>query len=102
MDGLIESVTDDEIVAAMQLLASTEGVFAETAAGVTIAVLVKLAERGVISRDDVTVALVTGNGLKTQEAIDNRVNDRIEIQPSIASFQENLAEHGVLTPAETI
>ncbi|HCU74021.1 MAG: threonine synthase [Chloroflexi bacterium] len=102
VDGLIESVTDDEIVAAMQLLASTEGVFAETAAGVTIAVLVKLAERGVISRDDVTVALVTGNGLKTQEAIDNRVNDRIEIQPSIASFQENLAEHGVLTPAETI
>ena len=102
VDGIIESVTDDEIVAAMQLLASTEGVFAETAAGVTIAVLVKLAERGVISRDDVTVALVTGNGLKTQEAIDNRVNDRIEIQPSIASFQENLAERGVLTPAETI
>ena len=91
VDGIIESVTDDEIVAAMQLLASTEGVFAETAAGVTIAVLVKLAERGVIGRDDVTVALVTGNGLKTQEAIDDRVKNRIEIQPSITSFQENLA-----------
>jgi len=102
VDGIIESVTDDEIVAGMQLLASTEGVFAETAAGVTIAVLVKLAERGVIGRDDVTVALVTGNGLKTQEAIDNHVNDRIEIQPSITSFQENLAERGVLTPAEAV
>lgn len=102
VDGIIESVTDDEIIAAMQLLASTEGVFAETAAGVTIAVLMKLAERGVIGRDDVTVALVTGNGLKTQEAIDNHVNDRIEIQPSITSFQENLAERGVLTPAEAV
>jgi len=102
VDGIIESVTDDEIIAGMQLLASTEGVFAETAAGVTIAVLVKLAERGVIDRDDVTVALVTGNGLKTQEAVDNHVNDRIEIQPSIASFQENLAERGVLTPAEAV
>ena len=86
----------------MQLLASTEGVFAETAAGVTIAVLVKLAERGVIGRDDVTVALVTGNGLKTQEAIDDRVKNRIEIQPSITSFQENLAERGVLTPADVV
>ena len=102
VDGIIESVTDDEIVAAMQLLASTEGVFAETAAGVTIAVLVKLAERGVIGRDDVTVALVTGNGLKTQEAIDDRVKNRIEIQPSITSFQENLAERGVLTPADAV
>ena len=102
VDGIIESVTDDEIVAAMQLLASTEGVFAETAAGVTIAVLVKLAERGVIGRDDVTVALVTGNGLKTQEAIDDRVKNRIEIQPSITSFQENLAERGVLTPADVV
>lgn len=102
VDGIIESVTDDEIIAGMQLLASTEGVFAETAAGVTIAVLVKLAERGVIDRDDVTVALVTGNGLKTQEAVDNHVNDRIEIQPSITSFQENLAERGVLTPAKAV
>ena len=102
VDGIIESVTDDEIVAGMQLLASTEGVFAETAAGVTIAVLVKLVERGVIDRDDVTVALVTGNGLKTQEAVDNHVNDRIEIQPSITSFQENLAERGVLTPAKAV
>ena len=102
VDGIIESVTDDEIIAGMQLLASTEGVFAETAAGVTIAVLVKLAERGVIDRDDVTVALVTGNGLKTQEAVDNHVNDQIEIQPSITSFQENLAERGVLTPAKAV
>ena len=99
VDGVIESVTDDEIVAAMQLLASTEGVFAETAAGVTIAVLAKLAERGVIGRDDLTVALVTGNGLKTQEAIDGRVDARFEVKPSITSFEQTLADRGVLTPA---
>ena len=97
--GVIESVTDDEIIEAMQLLASTEGVFAETAAGVTIAVLAKLAERGVIGRDELTVALVTGNGLKTQEAIDGRTSTQFEITPSIKSFEKALADHGVLTPA---
>ncbi|MDE2767753.1 MAG: threonine synthase [Chloroflexota bacterium] len=99
VDGVIEAVTDDEIVDAMRLLASTEGIFAETAGGVTIAVLAKLAERGVIARDDLTVALVTGNGLKTQEAIDGRVDARFEIRPSITSFEQTLADRGVLTPA---
>ena len=65
----------------------------------TIAVLAKLAERGVIDRDDLTVALVTGNGLKTQEAIDGRVDARFEIRPSITSFEQTLADRGVLTPA---
>ena len=83
----------------MQLLASTEGVFAETAAGVTIAVLAKLAERGVIGRDELTVALVTGNGLKTQEAVDGQTSARFEITPSMKSFEKTLADHGVLTPA---
>ena len=99
VDGVIEAVTDDEIVGAMRLLASTEGIFAETAGGVTIAVLAKLAERGVIARDDLTVALVTGNGLKTQEAIDGRVDARFNIRPSITSFEQTLADRGVLTPA---
>ncbi len=97
--GVIESVTDDEIIDAMQLLASTEGVFAETAAGVTIAVLAKLAERGVIGRDELTVALVTGNGLKTQEAVDGQTSARFEITPSMKSFEKTLGDHGVLTPA---
>ena len=65
--GIIESVTDEEVVEAIKLLASTEGVFTEPAGGVTIATLKKLAESGQIAPDEVTVAYVTGNGLKAQE-----------------------------------
>ena len=61
----IASVTDDEIVDAIRLLARTEGIFAETAGGVTIATLAKLAASGVVRPDERVVAYVTGNGLKT-------------------------------------
>ena len=94
-DGVIDSVSDDEIIAAMQLLAATEGVFAETAGGVTIAVLQKLAARGVIGPDDQTVALVTGNGLKTQEAIDDHIAASFHVKPTVRSFEQTLAERGV-------
>ena len=67
--GAIGSVTDDEIVAGIRLLARTEGIFAETAGGVTIATLAKLAASGVVRHDERVVAYVTGNGLKTLEAI---------------------------------
>ncbi len=96
VDGVIASVSDAEIVDAMQLLAATEGVFAETAGGVTIAVLKQLAERGVIAPDDLTVALVTGNGLKTPEAIDNRVTTSFHVKPTVTSFEETLGERGVM------
>ena len=67
--GSIGSVTDDEIVAGIRLLARTEGIFAETAGGVTIATLAKLAASGVVRPDERVVAYVTGNGLKTLDAV---------------------------------
>ncbi len=72
--GAIGSVTDDEIVEGIRLLARTEGIFAETAGGVTIATLVKLVSSGVIKHDERVVVYVTGSGLKTVEALDGRVS----------------------------
>lgn len=86
--GEIESVSDREIVEAMKLLARTEGIFAETAGGVTIAVLKKLAAAGKIGRDEVTVAYVTGNGLKTQEAVIDHVSRPVTIESTMQSFEE--------------
>lgn len=87
-NGVIEMVNDPEIVEGIQLLAQTEGVFAETAGGVTIAVLRKLVKQGVIHQGDVTVAYITGNGLKTQEAVRHVVDEPIRIQPSLSDFEK--------------
>jgi threonine synthase len=84
--GSIESVTDAEIVAGIQLLAETEGVFTETAGGTTIAVLKKLVEQGKIDPEETTVAYITGNGLKTTEAITSAVGEPLTIEPQLASF----------------
>jgi threonine synthase len=86
--GSIETATDPEIVEGIMLLAETEGIFAETAGGVTVAVLKKLVERGVIRKGDLTVAYITGNGLKTQEAVLQAVGSPVRIQPSLSSFEE--------------
>lgn len=86
--GSIEAATDPEIVEGITLLAETEGIFAETAGGVTVAVLKKLVERGVIRKGDLTVAYITGNGLKTQEAVLQAVGSPVRIQPSLSSFEE--------------
>jgi len=86
--GSIEAATDPEIVEGIKLLAETEGIFAETAGGVTVAVLKKLVERGVIRKGDLTVAYITGNGLKTQEAVLQAVGSPVRIQPSLSSFEE--------------
>ncbi|MBN4054365.1 threonine synthase [Nitrospira defluvii] len=88
--GLIEAVTDEEIIEGIQLLAENEGVFAETAGGVTVAVLKKLADRGIFKRSESVVAYITGNGLKTQEAIAPAVGSPWHIKPSLSSFQEVL------------
>jgi threonine synthase len=85
--GVIDMVSDDDIVAGIHLLAQTEGVFAETAGGVTIAVLKKLVARGAIGRRDVTVAYITGNGLKTQEAVAGTLGEAVYIEPSLEKFQ---------------
>src|SRR3954449_3042911 len=67
--GSIDSVTDDEIREGIRLLAETTGIFTETAGGVTTAVLAKLAERGDIDRDERVVLVITGEGLKTLDAV---------------------------------
>ena len=93
--GAMDSVTDDEIVEGMMLLAQTEGIFAETAGGVTIGVLKKLVKQGIIKRTDTTVAMITGNGLKTQEAVMHAVGRPTRISPSLVQFQKtfNLGKH---------
>ena len=90
--GWAESASDDEIIDAMKLLAETEGVFTETAGGVTVAVAKKLIEQGVIPRDESIVIAITGNGLKTQEPIMNRLGKAVQIKPTLASFEHGLQE----------
>lgn len=85
--GNIESVSDAEIVDGMKLLAETEGIFTETAGGTTIAVLKKLAEAGKINSEETTVAYITGNGLKTQEAVQGAIGEPLTISPKLDSFE---------------
>jgi threonine synthase len=91
--GAGEHATDEEIVEGMKMLAATEGIFAETAGGVTVAATRKLVQQGVIGRDDVTVIAVTGHGLKTQEALAGALRTPTCIRPTLASFDEALAQH---------
>jgi threonine synthase len=88
--GSIGSVSDAEIVAGIRLLARTEGVFAETAGGVTIATLAKLAAQGVIRPDERVVAYVTGNGLKTLDAVASELRPTATIPPTLAAFEASV------------
>jgi threonine synthase len=88
--GAIESVTDAEIRAGIRLLAETTGIFTETAGGVTIAVLAKLAEAGAIDPGERVVAYVTGDGLKTLDAVRGSF-EVTEIAPSVDEFDELFA-----------
>ncbi|MGE5754719.1 MAG: threonine synthase [Planctomycetaceae bacterium] len=91
--GWGEDVADDEIVAAMRLLAETEGIWAETAGGVTVAVARKLIEQGKIDRDGSTVLCITGNGLKTQEALIGRIARPVVIKPTMDAFEAVVEAH---------
>ena len=84
--GSIAAVNDEEIIEGIQLLAETEGVFTETAGGTTIAVLKKLVEQGKIDPSETTVAYITGNGLKTTEAVASAVGEPLTIDPQLADF----------------
>jgi threonine synthase len=85
--GWAEDVSDPEIAEAMALLARTEGIFAETAGGVTVAVARKLVEQGRIPRDEEIVLCITGNGLKTQEAVADCLEKPAIINPSLDEFE---------------
>jgi threonine synthase len=85
--GALEAVGDDEIVAGIRLLARTEGIFAETAGGVTIGVLKKLVAAGKIDADERVVAYITGNGFKTVDAVADQVAPPLHVAPTLASFQ---------------
>ncbi len=89
--GFGESATDEEIVEAMKLLARTEGIFTETAGGVTLACAKKLIEQGRIPRNESIVICITGNGLKTQEAVADKIGKPIIIEPHLASFEERMS-----------
>ncbi len=84
--GGLEAVTDQEIVDAMLLLARTEGIFAETAGGVTVATLARLAAKGVVRSDERVVAYITGAGLKTIEAVAPVCRPTATIAPTMDAF----------------
>ncbi|MCM8812164.1 MAG: threonine synthase [Candidatus Omnitrophica bacterium] len=87
------AVTDEEIVDGIKLLAQTEGIFTETAGGVTVAAAKKLIEQKKIPRDESIVVCVTGQGLKTQEAVQDHVGKPIRIKPNLSSFQEHVKDN---------
>ena len=90
--GFGEHASDEEIVEGMLLLARTEGIFTETAGGVTVAAARKLIERGVIPRDESVVICITGNGLKTPDALAEKLTVDVTITPSLAAFDRALAD----------
>ena len=95
-------VTDDEIIEGIKLLAETEGVFAETAGGVTVACLKKMVESGHIRRDEETVAVITGGGLKTVEAIQDHITEPLHIPARLADFDTAFAARQGETPAASV
>jgi threonine synthase len=96
--GSAAEVTDDEVVEGMKLLAQTEGIFTETAGGVVIAALKRLVRSGVIKPDELTVVYVTGNGLKTQEAVVDNLEKPVTVKPTLASFEEAMGPRLVAHP----
>ena len=85
--GAAEDVSDAEIVDAISLLARTEGIYTETAGGVTLGVTKKLINQGKIPRDEPIVVSITGNGLKTQDAVEERLPEPEIIGPSLEDFE---------------
>jgi threonine synthase len=87
--GSVDAVTDDEIVDGIRLLAETTGIFTETAGGVTTAVLKKLADRGDIDPDERVVLVITGEGLKTLDAVRELVTT-YDVEANVESFEEEV------------
>ncbi|HEX5483749.1 MAG TPA: threonine synthase [Terriglobia bacterium] len=87
--GAGEDVSDKEIVQGMRLLAETEGVFTETAGGVTVAVARKLIRSGQLNPEESIVLVITGNGLKTPGALAESAQESSAIRPKLADFEEH-------------
>jgi threonine synthase len=100
--GWAEDVSDAEIVEGIKLLARTEGIFTETAGGTTIAVTQKLIAQGRIPKNESLVICITGNGLKTIDAVLGKIGDTIPIQASLASLEEALTNRVHTLPAKSV
>lgn len=90
--GWAEAPNDSEIIEAMQILAEKEGIFTETAGGVTFGAMIRLVESGHISRSDSVVLSITGNGLKTQEALYGHIKEPKVIHAKLHDFEELLGD----------
>jgi threonine synthase len=88
--GCADDVSDDEIREGIRLLAEHEGIFAETAGGVTVGVAKKLIASGAIPANDSAVLCITGNGLKTLDAVAGHTGHTREIKPSLREFESLL------------
>ncbi|MCJ7503060.1 MAG: pyridoxal-phosphate dependent enzyme, partial [Acidobacteriia bacterium] len=86
--GAGEDTSDEEIVEGIQLLAETEGIFAETAGGVTVSGARKLLRQGQLNPDESIILAITGNGLKTVGAVNGRFEESAAIRPRLADFEE--------------
>lgn len=95
-EGAAEAPSDAEVVEGIRLLAECEGIFAETAGGTVVAAARRLAARGVFGRNDSVVLLITGNGLKTREAVEHACGEAVTIGPSLAEFD------GILEQREAV
>ncbi|MCC7077861.1 MAG: threonine synthase [Acidimicrobiia bacterium] len=98
-DGAFAAVSDDETVEGIKLLARTEGIFTETAGGVTVAALAKLAAEGVIRPDECIVAYITGHGLKTLDAVHSEI-ETLKTTPRLEDFSAALERAGIDPHAE--
>jgi threonine synthase len=90
--GYADDVSDVEIVSGIQELAESEGIFTETAGGVTTAVTARLFAQGRISPDELTVSVITGNGLKTTDALTGHYTQERAVRPRLTDFKEYLLE----------
>ena len=97
--GWAEDVSDVEIVSAIQELAETEGVFTETAGGVTTAVTARLYAHGRIQPDELTVTCITGNGLKTTDCLQGAYEQNQAIRPRLSDFEAFVEERNAVNEA---
>ena len=97
--GWAEDITDTEVVESIQLLAETEGIFTETAGGVTVGTARKLIHQDRILPDETTVICITGNGLKTTDVLADKYQGETSIAPKLSEFEAYLASEGALSAA---